>query len=96
MNTNQNIHTENIDEDGEIIFDGESNLPFVATYYEPCIGIRDADGYLRVFSDADGHQTETRIDHAALIAEGWSKRIAAETADGKRDSIAENTLLDES
>jgi hypothetical protein len=88
---NPNIHTENIDEDGEVIFDEESNLPFVAVYYQPCLGIRAANGYLRVFSDADGHHTETRIDHAALIAAGWSQREAAGTADEKPDGQAENS-----
>ncbi len=58
-----------MDEEGTITDGGELS---VATYYSPCIGIMNADGYLRVVCDAPGHYTETRVDHATLINAGWT------------------------
>ena len=81
------MHTENVSDDGEITDGGELS---VATYYSACVGIINADGYVRVVCDAPGHYTETRVDHATLIAAGWSQRKAAETAAGKPDGQAEN------
>lgn len=85
--TNPNMHTENVSDDGEITDGGELS---VATYYSPCVGIMNADGYLRVVCDAPGHHTETRVDHATLIAAGWSKRDAGDSADEQRDRSALN------
>ena len=66
--TNPNMHTENIADD-KITDGGELS---VTTYYSPCVGIMNADGYLRVVCDAPGHYTETRVDQATLIAAGWN------------------------
>lgn len=64
--TNPNMHTEGIDADGEV----EDCV--ISTYYNPCKGIVDSNGYLRVFQDGDCCDYETRIDHAVLIAAGWN------------------------
>jgi hypothetical protein len=45
----------------------------VETYYRPCEGIGDDDGFLRVQIDDDATDIETRIPHSALIAAGWVK-----------------------
>jgi hypothetical protein len=45
----------------------------VETYYRPCEGIGDDDGFLRVQIDDDATDIETRIPHSALIAAGWAK-----------------------
>ena len=62
------MHTENVSDDGEITDGGELS---VATYYSPCVGVMNADGYLRVVCDAPGHYTETRVDHATMEHAGW-------------------------
>jgi hypothetical protein len=72
--TNPNMHTENMDEEGTITDGGELSA---TTYYSPLVGIMDADGYLRVVCDAPGHYTETRVDHATLIAAGWTPPTAS-------------------
>lgn len=64
------IHTENIDEYGHVTDGGELS---VTTFYLPCVGIINADGYLRVVSDDKGCYTETRILHQTLIDAGWIK-----------------------
>ena len=67
------MHIENIADD-QITDGGELS---VTTYYSPCVGIMNADGYLRVVCDAPGHYTETRVDHATLIAAGWTPPAAS-------------------
>lgn len=71
--TNPNMHIENIADD-QITDGGELS---VTTYYSPCVGIMNADGYLRVVCDAPGHYTETRVDRATLIAAGWTPPAAS-------------------
>lgn len=63
---NPNIHTEGIGEDGTV----EGTV--IETFYFPCKGIAAGDGYIRVFADAEGYDTETRIAHETLIAAGWT------------------------
>jgi hypothetical protein len=67
--TNPNMHTEHMDDEGEIT-DGAPLS--VATFYSPCVGLINGDGYLRVVCDAPGHHVETRVDHATLIKAGWN------------------------
>jgi hypothetical protein len=73
--TNPNMHTEDVSDDGEITDGGELS---VATYYSPCVGIMNADGYLRVVCDAPGHYIETRVDHATLIKACWTPPAKSE------------------
>jgi hypothetical protein len=47
----------------------------VETYYRPCEGIGDDDGFLRVQIDDDATDIETRVPHCALIAAGWTKAL---------------------
>lgn len=83
--TNPNMHTEFIREDGETV-EPEYDLA-VATYYAPCVGILNADGYLRVIADAPGHHTETRVDHATLIAAGWTPPAADHDLDSENAAL---------
>ena len=62
------MHTEGIE-------NGESSDRLVATFYNPCTGIINANGYLRVIQDAEGCDMETRIDHETLEAAGWFQKI---------------------
>jgi hypothetical protein len=48
----------------------------IETYYRPCEGIGDDDGFLRVQIDDDATDIETRVPHSALIAAGWVKTQA--------------------
>jgi hypothetical protein len=53
----------------------------IETYYRPCEGIGDDDGFLRVQIDDDATDIETRVPHSALIAAGWAKgRVATDRA----------------
>lgn len=69
--TNPNMHTELIDETGNV------EDTFIETHYLPCKGIAASDGYIRVLADAEGHDVETRVDHATLIAAGWTPPAAS-------------------
>jgi len=83
------MHTENISDDGEIT----DSPQVVACYYYPCVGLMNADGYLRVFGDAPGHYSETRVDHATLIKAGWTPPQASPENDlGMAAGVAEPPL----
>jgi hypothetical protein len=45
----------------------------VETYYNPFLQLIDGDGYLRVVSDGDFTNSETRIPYSFLEAAGWHK-----------------------
>lgn len=52
--------------------DGTVEGYHVETYYRPCEGIGNDDGFLRVEIDDGATNIETRIPHDALIAAGWT------------------------
>jgi hypothetical protein len=79
--TNPNMHTENMDDEGTITDGGKLS---VVTYYSPCIGIMNADGYLRVVMDADPKSPPQ---------EGRSRRLTIRALLGSSEPISNSETI---